>query len=41
MLRSLGGQRNNLLFALNALPDETATELGAVDPEWRRSRSVR
>jgi hypothetical protein len=31
MLRSLGGHEI-LLFALNALPDETATELGAVDP---------
>ena len=32
ILRSLGGQEIHLLFALNALPDETATELGAVDP---------
>jgi hypothetical protein len=32
MLRSLGGQEIHLLFPLNVLPNETASELGAVDP---------
>jgi|GEM_PF-483127 len=32
MLRSLGGQGNPPIFPMNALPNETATELGAVDP---------